>query len=272
MDLRVIAPQKGQVYLLFYKPTAQDPLQNRLVSYFDGPFCHVEMAIPNRYGDDPSQKVMWGSSIYQNEAVFFKQKSYRRDGYVSIAIEVSMQQLQTVKQFCTHHAEQQTPFSIVAMYAAYLPFQLIETDATFCSKHVAHALQMAGVSAVEGINPALTTPSMLYRQLTRTAIVQVVPTRMVTPQQLHPPAVLSLFFNNNNNNNNNNINAAVVAAAPKQNQSQCQTPYYYCYNNTNNNNNNNNNNNINNNNNDNNNADGRITLDAYALFRQQLLR
>ena len=194
MDLRLIPPQRGQVYLLFYKPTSQDPLQNRLVSYFDGPFCHVEMAIPDRYGDDPSQKVMWGSSIYQNEPVFYKQKTYRRDGYVSIAIEVTMQQLQTVRQFCMYHAAQQTPFSVAAMYAAYLPFQLIETDATFCSKHVAHALQAAGISAVEGINPALTTPSLLYRSLVRTAILQVVPSRMVTPQQLQPPASLSLFY------------------------------------------------------------------------------
>jgi hypothetical protein len=146
-----------------------------------------EMAIPDRYGHEPWDRTVWGSSIYQNEPVFFKQKSYRRDGYVSIAIEVTLSQLQRIRSFCQYHAERETGFSIAAMYAAYLPFQLFETDSTFCSKHVAQALQSAGISSVKNVNPALTTPSMLYRCLAHTAILQIVPGRMVVPQQLQPP-------------------------------------------------------------------------------------
>ena len=53
MDLRFIPVEKAQIYLLFYKPTNTDPFQNRLVAFFDGPFSHVEMAIPKQYGDEP---------------------------------------------------------------------------------------------------------------------------------------------------------------------------------------------------------------------------
>ena len=89
MDLRIVIADKVQVYLLFYKPTRQDPIQNRLVSFIDGPFCHVEMAIPDRFGEEPWERVVWGSSIYQDETVFLKQKTYKREGYVSIGLEVT---------------------------------------------------------------------------------------------------------------------------------------------------------------------------------------
>ena len=179
MDLRLVVPHRVQIYLLFYRPTRYDPFQNRLVSLFDGPFCHVEMAIPDRFGEEPWERTVWGSSIYQDEAVFFKQKTYRRDGYVSIAIEVTVAQLYRIRAFCREHAARQTPFSLLAMYAAYLPFQVVDTEATFCSKHVTHALQAGGIRAVEALNASLTTPSKLYHTLKRQAILQVVPSRML---------------------------------------------------------------------------------------------
>jgi hypothetical protein len=192
MDLRIVTVPKVQVYILFYKPTASDPFQNRMVAYLDGPFCHVEMAIPDRCGHEPWDRVVWGSSIYQNEPVFYKQKSYRRDGYVSIAIEVTPAQQQRLRSFCQYHAARGTPFSRAAMYAAYLPFQLFETDSTFCSKHVAQALQLVGLPAVRDLNPALVTPSMLHRCLEGNAILQVVPGRMVPSHHLLPPMGLRM--------------------------------------------------------------------------------
>lgn len=173
MDLRLLPVDKVQIYLLFYKPTPTDPWLNRLVAFADGPFSHVEMAIPDRYGEEPWERIIWGSSIYQGEPVFFKQKTYKRDGYVSIAIEVTVQQAHRIRAFCRAHAERETPFSPLAMYAAYLPVQIVHTNHTFCSKHVAEALQSADVPVFRGINPALTTPSRLYRQISRQAILQV---------------------------------------------------------------------------------------------------
>ena len=179
MDLKVLPSEKVQLYLLFYKPAPDDPMLNRIVAYFDSPFCHVEMALPMKVGGEPWDRVMMGSSIYQNQTVFFKPKTYERDGYVSFSIEISVAQLYKIKSFCRHHTKNMTPFNVYAMYAAYLPVQLLDTDGTFCSKHVTQALQHANVSLAHGINPALTTPSSLYKRLKASKpIVQLIPVRM----------------------------------------------------------------------------------------------
>jgi hypothetical protein len=176
--------RSAQTYLLFYQPKSDDPMLNRVVALFDGPFCHVELAIPERFGEEPWERLVWGSSIYQNEAVFFKQKTYQRVGYVSIALEISAQQQSQLRRYCQRHSERRTPFSLCAMYAAYLPLQLVHTHATFCSKHVARALQSVGL--LRGINPSLMTPSSLYQLVASNAILQVVPSRM-TPKRRPPP-------------------------------------------------------------------------------------
>jgi hypothetical protein len=179
MDLKVLPSEKVQLYLLFYKPASDDPFLNRFVAFFDSPFCHVEMAIPIKVGEEPWDRTMMGSSIYQNQTVFYKPKTYERDGYVSFSIEVSVAQLYKIKSFCRNHTRNMTPFNIYAMYAAYLPIQLVETEGTFCSKHVTQALQHANVELVEGINASLTTPSMLYKRLrANKPIVQLIPVRM----------------------------------------------------------------------------------------------
>jgi hypothetical protein len=180
MDLRVLTADKVQVYVLFYKPSASDPYLNRFVAYWDGPFSHCELAIPERVGEEPWDRIMWGSSIYQDETVFYHQKTYKRDGYVSIALEVTIPQLHSIRSFCRHHAERKTGFSLPAMYAAYLPFQFVQTDLTFCSKHVADALNAGAVPEVADVNPALMTPSRLYKRLSRTAISRAIPARMPT--------------------------------------------------------------------------------------------
>jgi hypothetical protein len=179
MDLKVLPSEKVQLYLLFYRPSIDDPTLNRVVAYFDSPFCHVEMALPMKVGGEPWDRVMMGSSIYQGQSVFFKPKTYERDGYVSFSVEISVSQLYKIKSFCRQHTELMTPFNVYAMYAAYLPVQIMETDGTFCSKHVTQALQYANVSLVHGINPALTTPSSLYKRLkANKPIVQLIPARM----------------------------------------------------------------------------------------------
>ena len=213
MDLRVLVAEKVQVYILFYKPSSDDPFLNRLVAFWDGPFCHCEMAFTERVGEEPWDRVVWGSSIYQNEPVFYRQKTYKRDGYASIAIEVTIPQMHRIRSFCRHHAERQTRFSLPAMYAAYLPVQLLQTDATFCSKHVTHALQAGGVESLADANPALMTPSRLYRRLTRTAIVQALPTRMkMVPRRLGEEDLIARF-----------VRLSKAAAASEQQQSQLQS-------------------------------------------------
>jgi len=179
MNLNVVPFNRAQIYLLFYKPTRDDPFQNKLVAYFDAPFCHVEMAFPERYGQEPWEKKVWGSSIYQDETVFFKPKTYQRDGYVSCAIEVTTAQYHKIKSHCRQQMIDKVPFSKISMYASFLPFQLFNTQGTFCSKHVTTALQTGNVELVANINPNLTSPSNLYKIITsQSSILQVVPSKM----------------------------------------------------------------------------------------------
>ena len=174
---------KVQIYLLFYKPSCNDPFQNRLVAFFNGPYCHVEMAFPERHGDEAWEKEVFGTSVYQGETIFFKPKTYQRDGYFSFAIEVTQAQRIKIKEYCRLQAEREVGFSKLAMYLSYLPFHLMHVEGTFCSKHVASALQVGQVEGLDQVNPALVTPSSLYRMLLKKSqmespIVHVVPSRM----------------------------------------------------------------------------------------------
>jgi hypothetical protein len=182
MNLQTVQLQfnRAQIYLLFYKPTSDDPFQNKIVAHFDGPFCHVELAFPNKCGEEPWERTVYGSSIYQDESVFFKPKTYKRDGYVSYAIEVSTAQYHKIKSYCRDQMQRKVGFSKLAMYASYLPFQIYyNSNGTFCSKHCTSALQHAGVELVATLNPNLTTPSRLYRYLMKSApITQVVPAKL----------------------------------------------------------------------------------------------
>ncbi len=183
-------------------PASNDPFTNRLVAFFNGPFCHVEMAFPERYGIEPWEKEMWGSSIYQGDNIFYKSKTYQRDGYYSFAIEVTKSQCIKIKNYCRMQSEKGVKFSKIAMYSAYLPVQLFDIEGSFCSKHVTMALQEGEVQEIMHLNPCIVTPSSLYKTLllnnAKTPIVQIVPSKM-TPVETDND-------NNNNNNNNNQIN------------------------------------------------------------------
>ena len=130
------------------------------------------------------EKVIWGTSIFQDEPVFFKKRTYQRDGYVSIALEVSLTQQLCVRKYCREQAAAEVPFDKTGMYMAYLPIQVWSGRGTFCSKHITQALQHGGVIPAHcegGGNPALSTPSKLHKFIVGSknrAIVHGIPSRM----------------------------------------------------------------------------------------------
>jgi hypothetical protein len=197
MQFTYISEEKVQIYLLFYMPASDDPLINRLVAFFNGPFCHVEMAFPERYGIEPWEKEMWGSSINQGDCIFYKCKTYQREGYYSFAIEVTKAQCLKIKNYCRSQSDKKVMFNKLAMYSAYLPIQIFDIEGTFCSKHVVMALQAGEVIEVMHLNPCLVTPSSLYKTLmqskSNTSIVQIVPSKMSS-------------VDNNDNKNQNSKN------------------------------------------------------------------
>jgi hypothetical protein len=183
MQFTHLTEEMEQIYLLFYEPTWRDAIQNRVVAFFNGPFCHVEIVFPEKFGIAPWEKEVWGSSIYQGDTIFYKTKTYQREGYISFAIEVTKLQCLKIKNYCRMQAEKGVKFSKIAMYSAYLPFQVFkDMNGTFCSKHVTLALQEGGIRDIMHLNPCLVTPSSLYRVLlmnsAQSPIVQVVPSKM----------------------------------------------------------------------------------------------
>lgn len=230
MQFTPINDDKVQIYLLFYKPASDDPFQNRLVAFFDGPFCHVEMAFPEKYGMEPWEKEVWGTSIYQGDTIFYKTKTYQREGYFSFAIEVTKSQCLKIKNYCRMQSEKGVKFSKLAMYSAYLPVHIFkDIDGTFCSKHVAMALQEGGIGEIAHLNPCLVTPSSLYRVLLlnsdRSPIVQVVPSKMMDLSCATSPSnvicskmakeMITVFKNEAVNGGNKSKNCSSSLSAPQ---------------------------------------------------------
>lgn len=163
MNLVPLKTNRAQIILLFYTPGPADHWLNKLVAYWKPPFSHVEIAFPERYGDAPWDKEIYGSSVYQKECVFFKRKTYARDGYESICFEVAQWQYDAIKQFCRTCAEMGVPFNRLAMYTSFLPTQLYsDYYGTFCSKYIVDALQQGRIDWVSGVNPNLLSPSCIY--------------------------------------------------------------------------------------------------------------
>ena len=194
MNLTPVTADRAQILLLFYKPTSEDPMLNRLVGHFSPPFCHVELAFPERYGARAWECDIFGSSIFQGETVFYKKKTYMRDGYVCLSIEVSRAQQLRVKHFCKQQSDAGVPFNQWAMYGAYIPI-FSSDEGTFCSKHITKALQYGGIYATETMDPIRMTPSGIYEFLCdkniASPIVQVVPARMHRPSEEHARQVRS---------------------------------------------------------------------------------
>lgn len=182
MQLNPVNSDRAQILLLFYKPSPTDHILNRIVAKADPPYSHVEIAFPEQHGDMPWEREMWGSSIFQGETVFYKPRTYQREGYVCLALEVSRTQQHRIQDFCNRQAQAGIAFNANAMYFAYLPFQLVFTTGTFCSKHITEALQYGHVGNSHVLNPALTTPSRLHcffsSSKNGSPIIQGIPARM----------------------------------------------------------------------------------------------
>ncbi|EKX34918.1 hypothetical protein GUITHDRAFT_146908 [Guillardia theta CCMP2712] len=69
--------------LLFYKAQPDDPLLNRLVSWFDPPYVHVEI----RFEDGMA------SSIFAGETVFFRQRTFANKHRLCVALSRARERL-----------------------------------------------------------------------------------------------------------------------------------------------------------------------------------
>jgi hypothetical protein len=171
----------GNIYevdLMFYKPQPEDHYFNHIVAAMSGPFSHVEIVFPSYTRQqqrgklahteaDAGSRVLFGSSIFQNQTVFFRPKSYSRAGYTSLGIRLNRHQHNALLAFCTHAAQAGVRFDGYGMLRAALPLVFAPHDPTktFCSKYVTDALQYAGVPEASDLDGRTTTPSSLYEHI-----------------------------------------------------------------------------------------------------------
>lgn len=148
--------------LAFLRPGPDDPPFNHLVAKAcKHGICHAEIVFEDSMA----------FSIFAGQSLFFKQRTFSNPEYELISLSVSDSEYSAAYAFCRQAAQYDIHFTDAGMLAAYFQPKRcpcvntaasLHSGATFCSKIVTEALQSAGVSEVEHLNPCTTTPSCLY--------------------------------------------------------------------------------------------------------------
>lgn len=188
--------ERYNMHVLFLSADSpQDHILNRITSalgarvHHNRGFCHTEICVP----DLENTHAYLSSSIYNGETVTLtKTKTFANPGYTVLTFTVTRAELVSITNYLHEAKRMQLKFDAVGMYLAALPFQLnffsgskvciltqgaallplcmftycwtmFLEQATFCSKHVTHALRCAGIEAVAELNENIVTPSKLYK-------------------------------------------------------------------------------------------------------------
>jgi hypothetical protein len=159
------------VRVLFLRAAPDDHWINRLVSTLDPPFCHVEIefdlcgrAAPDAF---PAELCTLASSIYANETVFLKQRTFANPNYAIVTLNVGDAAFDRMLQYARRASEQEVAFSGAAMYLSFLPHccNTLQAGRTFCSAYVTSVLQAGGVQEVRHLTPCRVRPSTLFHVL-----------------------------------------------------------------------------------------------------------
>lgn len=142
------------VQLLFYQAQPDDHFLNRLVSWFDPPYVHVEI----RFEDGMA------SSIYAGETVFFRNRKYSNPHYRIETFAVNDASYRNMYRHCQLRATHNVQFDSLGMYLAVLPvLQRNPSTRTFCSRYITEVLQLGQIAEFVMLTPCHTTPSMLFK-------------------------------------------------------------------------------------------------------------
>jgi len=161
-------------------------------------FSHVEIGFRsfslvniNSMGVASTSECLFGSSIFQGGEVFFKPKSYSREGYTSIGLKLSKRQHDAMLAYCQQSARMGIKFDAGAMIRASFPIVLFpdSPDKTFCSKYVTDALKVAGIPEMAPLDSRTTTPSSLFKHIKSTMksyyIVSATPHKLNSLKSAH---------------------------------------------------------------------------------------
>lgn len=162
------------VLIMFYRPPPNDHFINRLTAFVNPPFAHTEIGFPQDYCQQSFFKsescdAIMASSIFAEGQLFFRPRSFRNPSYEIVAINVSAKSFETMYTFCKLQESNNVSFDGLGMYLAMFPFKLrnLPLHKTFCSAHVVEVLQRGNVQCVQGLTPETTTPSLLFKKLSK---------------------------------------------------------------------------------------------------------
>ena len=146
------------VRLCFYEPrnSEEEPWINRLVAYFGKHYVsHVEI----QFEDEMA------ASIYAEEEVFFRKRSYANPCYRIKAFTVSQQSYDHMYKFCESSANRHVGFSNIKMICGPLLGYRGSCDVTYCSEFVTQALQVGGIPFAIMTDAHRSTPSALLQHI-----------------------------------------------------------------------------------------------------------
>lgn len=178
------------IRVLFLRAEKDDHWINRLVSWIDPPFCHVEIEFECIKGQLPhsstggaqftapstqNHAVTIASSVFSGDTVFLRPRTFANPNYTVLSFLVNQKQFERMYKFCEFRVNTETGFDETAMCCAMSPClsrlclsrSYPETQPrTFCSEHVTLTLQAGGIDAVRDADARHMTPSRLHKLLT----------------------------------------------------------------------------------------------------------
>jgi hypothetical protein len=141
------------IRLCFYKPRGSgEHWLNQLVASCGKHYVsHVEIM----FEDDMA------ASIFADEVVFFRKRSYSNPNYCIKGFDVSSTSYWLMYNFARSAAERNLGFSNSKMFCGPFLGYMGSSDHTFCSKFVTSTLQIGGVEFAMKIDAHRSTPSTL---------------------------------------------------------------------------------------------------------------
>lgn len=170
------------VRILFLNGTQESHWMNRLVSYFDPPFCHVEIEFdmqtrslpaPSYFsmfmhseGQKPMHKTI-ASSIYAGETVFVKERKFANPHYSIVTLNVPTSDFFKMYNFCLSAQANKTEFNEWGMYTSFFTCccKFPKKNATFCSEYITNVLKSGNVKCVQHVQSSKMSPSKLWKIL-----------------------------------------------------------------------------------------------------------
>jgi hypothetical protein len=154
LETKNVSPASSRtVRLCFYEPRAENEhWLNRLVASVGNHYVsHVEIM----FEDDMA------ASIFADETVFFRKRSYANPYYRIKAFTVGSKSYDQMYRFAQSCSEQQKSFSNAKMFCGPICGYRGSSDNTFCSEFVTHTLQVGGIPFAMRMDAGRSTPSAL---------------------------------------------------------------------------------------------------------------